>query len=445
MTVPSLRRVPGRTTRAGAGADAGRAGPGDLALAGRLWRVLLAAVLGLFPFTIYSTFVVTIAAEAGVDAGTASGLRGLGGVTALIAGLVAAPLLSRWSTDRLAAVALGVLAVTSAVATAGGLPALVAFCLGTGVATALLTPALLTAATSAFADGAVAGRAATLVTATQSLAAVLSGPVIGALAWWQGWAGAMWATAVLSATLGVSFWLRPAGSEAGAGAASGSSAEAGAGAGPGTWAYLGAYRALLARPDLLRLIAVAFLRTASFMGYLSFLALYYARALDVEGPVFTLVWTLSGAAFFAGNYLAGRWLAGRWLARRRPARTASGSGAGAAPNRTVLLLGLGGATAAVVAVFHANHLAVALVATAALAFCHAVVAAALTTALARTAGTVAPTAFAVNAAGMSLGVFAGALLGGAGLAVGGFTGAAVALALPTLGAFALCASLARRP
>jgi predicted MFS family arabinose efflux permease len=398
--------------------------------------LLLAAVLGLFPFTIYSTFVVTIAAEAGVDAGTASGLRGLGGVTALIAGLVAAPLLSRWSTDRLAAVALGVLAVTSAVATAGGLPALVAFCLGTGVATALLTPALLTAATSAFADGAVAGRAATLVTATQSLAAVLSGPAIGALAWWQGWAGAMWSTAVLGAALGVSFWLRPAGS----GSASGSSAEDGAGSGPGSWAYLGAYRALLARPDLLRLIAVAFLRTASFMGYLSFLALYYARALDVEGPVFTLVWTLSGAAFFAGNYLAGR-----WLARRRPARTASGSGAGAAPNRTVLLLGLGGATAAVVAVLHANHLAVALLATAVLAFCHAVVAAALTTALARTAGTVAPTAFAVNAAGMSLGVFAGAILGGAGLAVGGFTGAAVALALPTLGAFALCASLARRP
>ncbi|MFE7507853.1 MFS transporter [Promicromonospora sp. NPDC057488] len=439
--MPSLRRVPGRTTRADP-RGVGLAGPGDLALAGRLWRVLLAAVLGLFPFTIYSTFVVTIAAEAGVDAGTASGLRGLGGVTALIAGLVAAPLLSRWSTDRLAAVALGVLAGTSTVATAGGLPALVAFCLGTGVATALLTPALLTAATSAFADGAVAGRAATLVTATQSLAAVLSGPVIGALAWWQGWAGAMWATAVLSAALGVSFWLRPAGVSA---AVPASSADGdGAGAGPGTWAYLDAYRALLARPDLLRLIAVAFLRTASFMGYLSFLALYYARALDVEGPVFTLVWTLSGAAFFVGNYLAGRWLAGRWLAGRWLARPATTTGAGAAPNRTVLLLGLGGATAAVLAVFHAGNLAVALGATAVLAFCHAVVAAALTTALARTAGTVAPTAFAVNAAGMSLGVFAGALLGGAGLAAGGFTGAAVALAAPTLGAFALCARLARR-
>lgn len=40
----------------------------------------------------------------------------------------------------------------------------------------------------------------------------------------------------------------------------------------------------------------------------------------------------------------------------------------------------------------------------------AVVAAALTTILARTSGDTAPTAFAVNAAGMSLGTFVGALL-----------------------------------
>ncbi|MGW5751656.1 hypothetical protein [Nocardia rhamnosiphila] len=146
-----------------------------------LWLVLIAAITGLFPFTIYSTFLVPIAATAGAPESGIGFLRGLGGLAALVAGIAVAPLLARWSKQYVAVAALVLLAAASLLATTGSVAALTVFCLGIGIATALLTPALLTLATARFSGPGNIGRAATMVTAVQTLAAVSAGPVIGVM------------------------------------------------------------------------------------------------------------------------------------------------------------------------------------------------------------------------------------------------------------------------
>lgn len=375
----------------------------DTVIVRRLWMVLCAAVLSLFPFTVYSTFLVPIAEATTAGEATVGAFRGLGGISAVVVGVAFAPLLGSLVKSRVTATALLILALSCAVATTGHVAALVLFCLGVGSATALLTPALLTIATEAFSESASAGRAATLVTAVQTLAAVLAAPVIGALALWQGWRGALWVSAAIAVVLAAVFVFKntpppqPVRESR----------------------YRDAFSQLRRRPDLTSLIAIAALRTTSFMGYLAYLAAYYNDTFDLPATTFVWVWTLSGASFFAGNYVAGR-----WASRHRAVGTA---------HRTLLvciLVVLG----AVIVTFTATSLIVALIATALMGIGHAVVAAIVTTLIARNAGELTASAFSMNAAGMSLGVFAGAILGAIGLATVGFTGIGIALALPMLAA-----------
>ncbi|WP_280417720.1 MFS transporter [Nocardia carnea] len=389
----------------------------DTRMVGALWLVLAAAIIGLFPFTIYSTFLVPIAAAARAPESGIGFLRGLGGLAALVAGVAVAPLLARWSKQYVAVVALILLAAASVLATTGTFAALTVFCLGIGIATALLTPALLTLATARFSGPGNIGRAATMVTAVQSLAAVCAGPVIGAMGSWRGWQGALLITAAVSVLVAVGFLrTRARGTARPAPAVS--------------LGYLASFRALRAQPDLLALITIAGLRTTSFMGYLAFLAVFYSDRFELTASAFTLVWTLSGAAFFLGNYLTGRWVRDPdSVIGRHPA--------------LVLTAGLLGALLAVLGVFHTTALLPALAATALMGFGHAVVAAQVTTSIARRSGDLSATAFSLNAAGMSLGVFAGSVLGGLGLAAGGHTGLALALSVPTVLALTLVRATTR--
>ncbi|HEY1177966.1 MAG TPA: hypothetical protein VGF17_17555, partial [Phytomonospora sp.] len=186
--------------------------------------------------------------------------------------------------------------------------------------------------------------------------------------------------------------------------------------------YRAAFRALAGRRDLLRLIAVALLRTAAFMGQLSYLAAWYGERFGLTPLAFTLVWTVSGSSFAAGNYVAGRWVGG-----------------GAGRPRVLIVSGLVVGTAALPVLFGTSLLAVALVCTAVLGLAHASVAAAVTTLIVRTGGTSTPMALSVNAAAMSFGTFVGAAVGGVGLAVAGFCGLGLALAAVTACALPLAA------
>ncbi|RRS01396.1 MFS transporter [Glycomyces terrestris] len=389
--------------------------PSEARLWAELWPLLLASAVSLLPFTVYSTFLVPIARDAGGDVAAVGALRGLGGITALAVGVTAAPLLERFAKRRVGAVALGILAAGSLTALHGSFPALVVFCAAIGSSTALLTPALLAAAADRYDDAATSGRAATLVSATQALAAVAAGPVIGVVAAQTGWRGALVMTAALATVLAIGFALRPdphrhtGGSERPPG-------------------YRDAFRQIAGRRILLALISAASFRTAALMGCLAYMAAWYDHAFGLDAALFTLVWTVSGLSFFLGNYFGGRWIG----------RTED-------PHQVALAL-LGGvlaATAGLVLLFAAPSLVPAIAGTALQSAGHAVTAAAITALIVRRGGPVRSAALSVNAAGMSLGTFAGASLGGAGLALFGYPGIAGALVLPLLAATAIAVAIWR--
>jgi predicted MFS family arabinose efflux permease len=388
--------------------------PSEARLWAELWPLLLASAVSLLPFTVYSTFLVPIARDAGGDVAAVGALRGLGGITALAVGVAAAPLLERFAKRRVSAVALTILAVGSLVALHGSFPALTVFCATIGTATALLTPALLAAAADRYDDDATSGRAATLVSATQALAAVAAGPLIGVVAAQTGWRGALAMTATLATVLAIGFALRPEPVRHRDGPVQ-------------PLRYREAFRQIAGRRILLALIATASCRTAALMGCLAYMAAWYDHAFGLDATVFTLVWTISGLSFFLGNYFGGRWI-GR---TEDPQRVA-----------LVLLLGAITATAGLVLLFAAPSLVFAAAGTALQSAGHAVTAAAITALIIRRGGPVRSAALSVNAAGMSLGTFVGASLGGAGLALFGYHGIAAALLIPLVAAIAIAVVIA---
>lgn len=387
--------------------------PGDTRMIRALWPVLLASAAGLLPFTVFSTFLVPIAAGADETIAAVGSLRGLGGLAALVVGVALAPLIDRLPKAWTASTGLILLGLSALLGMIGHYLALAAFSLLVGAATSLLNPALAAAAADRFGSGRAAGRAATLVTATQSLTAMLAAPVIALPALFWGWQGTLGAVAVVSLILGALFpaWVgrshgrqdhgRPTEQRLG---------------------YLASFRALMAVPGAVPLLTIAFLRTAAFMGYLSYLAAFYDARFDLTPEVFALVWTLSGSSFFVGNYLAGR---------------STNAAAPRMSTETLLKAGLVLAAASTLGFYFTTTFPMALVLTSLQAVGHAVVAACVVSLLVRRSADLRGSALAVNAAGMSLGVFAGAALGGAGLAIGGFPGTGIALGCCVLTALLL--------
>ena len=397
------------TTKTGAPAEPL---PSDRRIAGAIWPALLASAVGLLPFTVFSTFLVSIADATGEGDAAVGALRGLGGIGAVLVGIAVAPLIGRIAPGRVAAGALVLLAAASVVGTLAWIPALAAFCLVIGASNAALYPALSTAAADRFGTGPAAGRAATLVMTTQTLAATLAAPLIAFPALWWGWQGDLIAIAVVALLL-TPVLLRH-----------GRDAHGTGGERPG---YFAAFRMLAAVPGARPLLLVAFGRTGAFMGHLAFLAPFYTDKFGLSPGGFAFVWTLSGGSFFLGHLVAGR-LVNTSESDRRAHRAM----------RISLLTAL----IALFAVYLAPALWMALLATAALSASHAVIAAAVVTLLVRRCGAVRGTALSLNSSGMSLALFLGAAVGGAALAAGGYLGAATVFGLFTL--LALGAALTLR-
>lgn len=411
------RRGPG--TAAASGAEAEHVA-GDAELALRLAPLLLAAALGLVPFTVLSTFLVDIAHGVGSDPVAIGGLRGLGGLAAIVVGAGWIALADRTPRTVAAAAALVLLGAGSLAALVPAVPALVCFCVAIGGATAVLNPALQDAAALRCAGEAERGRAATMVTATTTLTALLAGPVIGGLSLLVAWRGVLVIVAVVAAGAAIML-LRDAGVGTTAQAAEGLTASGGRKAPTGAGSAQaplspGPPPRLRRRTDLQLLIAVSGLRTAAFMGVLAVVAAVYQERHGITGSTFTLVWTISGAAFFAGN-----WVGGRRLAH------------GARPT-VALALGVGGALVGLLLVLLAQPLPAMLAGTAVLALGHAVIAAAVTTLIVRGAGSLRSRALAVAGTAQSVGTFAGAACASLGYAWAGWPGTAAVLGAFTLGA-----------
>lgn len=405
------------TAAAAATTPQGDAGLDDRQIAARILPLLAASALGLVPFTVYSNFLVEITRESGQGAALMGWLRGTGGVAALVVGLCCAPLLDRVSRGAAAAGALAVLALACVLGALGSAWSWALFCLLVGAATAVLNPAVSAMAADRFRDGATSGRAATQVSATMTLTAVLAAPLLAGPAVVWGWRGDLVATAVVAAAT-AGLLLRRAGPFF-----PGRAARQGAPTG-----YVAGLRIAGTLPGVPALLLVSTLRTTAFMGQLAYLALVYSDRFGVGPGAFSLVWTLSGLAFFLGN-----WCGGRTLRRLTSARRAAWIACGAA------LVG----AAAVLALFLSEHLPVALLATALLATSHAVLAAVVTTLLVRGGAGHRGTVLGLNGAGQSLGVCLGATVAGAGLGVAGWGGAGAGLALVTVLAALAAAHAAR--
>lgn len=407
------------TTSPSATGEATQAVPNDLRMVAALWPVLLASAVGLVPFTVFSTFLVPIADGTGRSVAAVGGLRGLGGLAAVLVGIALAPVIDRVPKERVAAAGLALLAASAVLGAIGDFAVLAAFCLLTGAATALLNPALTAAAADRFDTGPAAGRAATLVTATQTLTAVLAAPLLALPALLWGWQGDLLGLGLVCVPLAVIVlsWGRRS-TQAGGARLDQRPA-------PG---YLASFRALAAVPGAVPLLLVALLRTAAFMGYLAYLAAFYDHRFELDPAVFALVWTLSGASFFVGNLVAGRFT-NVAVTRLWPEH--------------VLVLGLLVALLAMAGFYLAPTLPLALLLTSALGISHATVAACVVSLLVRRCGELRGTALSINAAGMSLGVFVGAGLGGAGLALVGYPGVALSLGGLTLVAVGCALVVAR--
>lgn len=167
------------------------------------------------------------------------------------------------------------------------------------------------------------------------------------------------------------------------------------------------------------LTGISLLRTAGFMGALAVVAAVYAERHGLTGAGFTLVWTVSGAPFFAGNWFSGR------LLSVRDADAALMAG------------GIVASLAGVALVFAASPFALMVTGTAVLAVGHAMIAAGVTTGLARLADPARSAALAVNGVAQAAGTVAGAALAGAGYALAGWPGVAWALAAVTVPCAAL--------
>nr|WP_237330830.1 MFS transporter [Streptomyces sp. BA2] len=384
--------------------------PGDLRMARTLWPVLVASAVGLLPFTIFSTYLVPMAEDADSSVATLGGLRGLGGLAALLVGTALAPLIDRVRKEWAAAGGLAALGVSAALGASGDFILLAVFCLLVGASTSVLNPALTAAAADRFGSGKAAGRAATLVTATQSMTAMLAAPVIALPALLWGWQGDLFAVTGVSLLLAVIFFVH------------GKDKPVEEKDSTQRLGYVASFKALGTIPGVVPLLLIALLRTAVFMGYLSYLAAYYDDRFQLDPGLFAFVWTLSGASFFVSNLLTGR------VTNSEEPRIGT---------ERMLAIGLVAALVSVVGFYFTHWLPLALAMTSLHAASHAVVAACVVSLLVRRCGTQRGAALSVNAAGMSLGVFVGAGLGGLGLGLAGYTGVAA-----TFGALVIAALVA---
>ncbi|MGY4958708.1 MFS transporter [Streptomyces sp. NEAU-S7GS2] len=384
--------------------------PGDLRMARTLWPVLLASAVGLLPFTIFSTYLVPIADEAGSSVAAMGGLRGLGGLAALLVGTALAPFIDRVRKEWAAAAGLVALGASAALGASGDFLLIALFCLLVGASTSVLNPALTAAAADRFGTGKAAGRAATLVTAVQSMTAMLAAPVVALPALLWGWEGDLVAVTAASLLLAVVFFAR------------GRRKEADDAGNEQRLSYLASFKALGAVRGAVPLLLISLLRTAVFMGYLAYLAAYYDDRFQLDPGLFAFVWTLSGASYFVSNLLTGR------ITNSDNPRVST---------ERMLAIGLVAALASVVGFYFTHWLPLALALTSLHAASHAIVAACAVSLLVRRCGSLRGSALSVNAAGQSLGVFVGAALGGAGLGLAGYPGVAAvfgALVVVALGA-----------
>ena len=387
---------------------------GDLALARRLWLLLLATFTGFLPLTAVSLFLPAMAVDLGTNVAIIGGLRGLGGLAALAVGILVAPLLDRLPRAVTATAGLVVLALASAIVAGGSLGLLVIGYLLLGAAGAVLQPALQAAAADDLGPG-VGARAAALLSAVGGLSATVAAPLLALPAIVWGWRGDFLAIAVALGLLALLCRLRLSRRPP---------------TGVTRVGYLASFRLVAATPGAPGLLVGSFFRSTAWLGWITYLAAYYATQFAADSGLIAVAWTLGGGAFFVANLVTGRLAARSAAGWRSPER--------------VLLLGLLMAVALAPLSLLTPTLPLALLGSTAYAGVQGAALGATISLLVGRYSTQRGAVLGLNAAGLNLGAFAGAALVGLGIGLNGFQGAALVLVVVTLAALVTTAWTLRR-
>src|SRR5215212_2492388 len=130
LTLPSPIAVPAKAI------------PEPASVVGAIWPLLLTAFVCAIPNPAAAIFVGMLASDFGVEPTVIGGLRGVGGIAALVIGFLAAPLIDRVPRGWTVSIGMVFAAVGSALTLLGVVPALIASFFALGCAVALVMPAI---------------------------------------------------------------------------------------------------------------------------------------------------------------------------------------------------------------------------------------------------------------------------------------------------------------
>ena len=369
----------------------------DLALLREIWPLLTVSILTIFPIIANNLFIVAIAETAGSNVATLGGLRGLGGLTALATGVLAAPIIDRLPRAHAVAGGLVVLGLGTFLASLGQVLSLVLFYLLAGVAGSVLLPAVQAAGVDGR-PGPTGTRAATVISSISSLGAVVAGPLLALPASWWGWRGDFVAMAILAFGL-VLVTNRTLSHEPPRDVAR-----------PG---YRQAFQQVAAAPGATLLLLGSTFRSTLFLGLLTYNAAYFVETFGTSIDLLGIIYSLTGLSFLVANLVGAR-----FAARSRGGLITSES----LLIGGLVLAGLTGPAMLVSSDFLVAVLMLTLFTAASGAFQAGVIGV-----LVGRYPLLRGALLGLNVASVNLGIFAGAAAGAAALALGGYPGLALAL------------------
>jgi DHA1 family inner membrane transport protein len=379
--------------------DADRSGSVVIAI----WPLLMVALICTLPNPAANIFVGPISAEYGIAAGMIGGMRGFGGGAALLVGFLAAPLLDRMPRRWTVCLGLGMVVLASILPLLGNLIALMLSFAAIGSAIAIVMPSLQAACGDQF-EGPEAGRAASLVNASQTLSNVMAGPILALPALVAGWQGAYLSIGLAAVVAMAVAAPRLSGR-------------------PPVRIIRTGYRqsfALVARaPGAVLMLLSSSARNCVIQAWLAFLAATLTDRFGASVGIVASFWFVGGGTLFAANVLTGRVLVSETVPGRRWWRSPS----------NVLLASAVSMLVTTPLVYVAPSLPLALAAT--IMFCVSVGVgiASLISVLMSHYASLRGAVMGLNAAGQNIGIVFGTGLASIALGLGGYIGLAMTLEL----------------
>ena len=383
---------------------------------GAVWPLLLVALACNLPNPAANIFVGPISTAYDVPATLLGSMRGLGGAAALLVAFLAAPLLDRIPRRWTVLLGLSLVLLSSSLPLTGLLVALALSFALLGSAMAVVMPAIQAACGDRF-EGPEAGRAASLVNASQTLAGVVAGPILMVPALVAGWQAAYIVVALVTAASMVIVAPRLSGRRPERVLRMG---------------YRQAFVVVARAPGAVLMLLSTVTRGCAIQAWLAFLAASLTDRFDSSVGEVAVVWFFGAGSVFVANFYTGRMLASGDATARRwwgsPERVLAASSISLIVTTPL--------------VYTAPTLAFAFVA--AVIFCLMVgvsIAAFISVLIVRYAPIRGPV-MGLNAAGQNVGIIGGTGLASIGLSVGGYGGLAILLgALSALATIVLCLAL----